>query len=623
MISILYCQKYFNICKFHQPKTGLLDLMVIGYCFSIASFMGYVFSAHHFLQIPLRLTLLFSCCVLMIVLFWASLADVLLPVSQFLMGGGVALSALLVAIKYRGSKVVKDKYPQQSLLFFVAIVVLAIVCAFFGRPSVIDDYAYWAIISKSIAMFDALPTEETTIFARHLTYTPGLALFHYYFLSAFSGYHLSVAYFAQNIFLFALLFAFTDGLNKRTTLVVMSVGTILLVLFSGSVFQKLRVDHFLSLLTAAAVWVQIKNRFSLQRFLVVLLAIGCLYLVKEVGMMLAIFLLFVIVQDILYLKEIEKKEKIISLLLCFLLSLYLIFQKYAWDTHCAALGFNQFHSGISLEAVKDAFNLIGNSDSRHGFYLFVKGILIGPADRINLPYILWYIALGWIWYTLFKVEYKDNGKKYFLLFRLAIPVFVLYLLMNYVMQFVVFGLGTVTENTTSLSRYVNIFFCWIIFLTLFSFIVSRFESNEIKKGHFSNITVVVAALLIVGSSFPTKEPQYEHEIKQLVSNMEDVFEAENQVCITPGNVTDHYLGFRMLYHFLPTKFNVTSFPSQLGGISVEQQLKTCDYLIIYLPTESTGRMLTPFTSESVEDQSMFKVVSSQLGSETISLKRIY
>lgn len=597
--------------------------MIIGYCLSIASLMGYVFSAHHFFQIPLRLTPLFSCCVLMIILFWSSLADVLLPVTLFLMGGGVALSVLLLVLKFRGNTVVKDRYPKESLFLFVAIIVLALLCALFGRLSVIDDYAYWAIISKSISMFDALPTEDTTIFARHLTYTPGLALLHYYFLSAFSGYHLSVAYFAQNIFLFALLFAFTDGLNKRTTLVVMSVGTILLILFSGSVFQKLRVDHFLSLLAAVAVWVQIKSRFSLQRFLVVVFVIGCLYLVKEVGFLLAIFLLFVILQDILYLKEIEKKDKKISLFLCFSLFLYLIFQKYAWDTHCAALGFNQFHSGISFEAVKDALNLVGNSDSRHGFYLFVKGILIGPADRINLPYILWYIALGWIWYTLFKVEYKEKGKRYFLLFRLAIPVFVLYVLMNYVMQFVIFGLGTTTESTTSLSRYINIFFCWIIFLTLFSYIVSRFESERLFKNHLSNTIIMVAALLIVGSSYPKKEPQYEHEIQQLVSSIENVFDPENQVCITPGNVTDHYLGFRMLYHFLPTYFNVTSFPTMSGKNSVEQQLKTCDYLMIYLPTESTGRVLSPFTSEAIEDQSLFKVVSSQLGSETISLKRIH
>lgn len=597
--------------------------MIIGYCLSIVSLMGYVFSVHHFLQIPLRLTPLFSCCILMVMLFWASLADFLLPISQILMGGGIALSVFLLVLKFRGCTVVKDKYPRESLVLLGSIITLAFLCALFGRLSVIDDYAYWAIISKSIAMFDALPTEETTIFARHLTYTPGLALLHYYFLSAFSEYHLSVAYFAQNMFLLALLSAFTDGLNKKATLVIMSVGSILLILFSGSVFQKLRADHFLSLLTAAAVWIQIKNRFSLQRFFVVLFAICCLYLVKEVGFMLAIFLLLVIVQDILYLKEIEQKDKRISLLICFSLFLYLLFQKYAWDTHCAGLGFNQFHSGISLEAAKDAFNLVGNSDSRHGFYLFVKGILIGPADRINLPYVLWYIALGGIWYTLLKVEYKEKGRKYYLLFRLAIPVFVLYLLMNYVMQFVVFGLGTITESTTSLSRYVNIFFCWIIFLTLFSYIVSRLESKKNKKYHLSNILIVVAALLIVGSSFPKKEPQYELDIQQFVSNIQDVIDPGSEVCITPGNVTDHYLGFRMLYHFLPTKFNVTGFPSPLRKNSVEHQLETCDYLMVYLPTENTGKMLSQFTSEDIEDQSLFTVAPPVLGHETISLKRIY
>ncbi len=383
--------------------------MISGLFISFASLMGYVFSVHYWFRVPFRLSPLLCFGFLIISLFWAAVAKLLLPATIFLLAFGLFLSLVMALLRARGRTIVTDNAPRDSLIFFLGLAGLALACGLVGRPSVIDDYAYWAIISKSIQMFDGLPTSDTTIFARHLTYTPGLALFQYYFFTAFSEYNISAAYFAQNLLLVSLLFALTDQQDRTTSLIV-------------------------------------------------------------------------------------------------------------WDNHCETLGFNQFHSGISLESLKAALNLPGSDDSRRGVCLFLKNLTIGGADRLKLPYLLWYFALGWLWYQTLKNYSSFERGRYFRLFCITLPIYLLYLGMNYVMQFVIFGLGTITEATTSLDRYVNIFFCWLILFTLTTVIVDRFTSGKPVTSRWPTVLIAVAVLLLAGSSLPKKQKKYELEITNLLQS---------------------------------------------------------------------------------------------------------
>jgi len=516
--------------------------MITGIPVTLFSLMGYILAAHYWLKIPFRLSPLFCSCSLMTLLFWAALAQLLLPVTILLTCGGSILSLIMLIFRMRGRYFLTEKtdtYPGDSLRILSGLVALSLLCALVGRLSVIDDYAYWAIIGKSIAMFNGLPTAETTIFARHLTYTPGLALFQYYFFSTFSGYHLAVAYFAQNLFLCSLLFALSDGQNRAGSLAVIGAAVILLVLFSGSVFQKLRVDHFLSVFACVALWIQMRNRFTLSRFAVIASIIGSLYLIKEVGFILAVSLLFAVLLDLLFANNILAKEKKTALFLCLGLLLYLVMQKIAWDSHCSALGFNQFHSSISLEAAGTALNLTGNSDSIQSFFIFMRDILIGPADRLNLPYLFWYLLLVALWYRTLKGSESAERKRYYRLFTIIIPFFLLYLTMNYVMQVVIFGLGTTSQTTTSLERYINIYFFWFILFTVETSLARKFAAQKINTGRWQAAIITIAVLLVAGSSIPHSEKKYEQELNTLLPELRVRIEPGSRICITPGDIRDH------------------------------------------------------------------------------------
>jgi hypothetical protein len=473
-------------------------------------------------------------------------------------------------------------------------------------------------------MFDSLPTAETTIFARHLTYTPGLALFQYFFFRAFGDYSLTASYLGQNIILTSLLFALTEGQSKRTALTVMSVSMIVLVLFSGSVLQNLRADHLLSLTACTVFWIQYRGKFSLPRFLVIITGIGSLFLIKEVGFLLAIFLVFAVVVDLAYSPDLKINEKKNVVVGCLLIAIFLVLQKAVWDKHCTVLGFHQFHGVISFESIQKAFDLSGNNAVSQGLTIFVKDLLVGPADRLNIPYLVWYLLLGILWRTTLKDLTQERRRRHYRLLGMFLPVFFIYLAMNYVLQVVIFGLGTATETTTSLSRYVNIFFCWFLLFTLLVTLTDKLPHEKLGNGKYHTALLILAVILIVVSSLTRTPKEHVQQIEQFVPELAQHLEQGSNVCITPGNYDEHFIGFRLLYYLLPINFNVDPFPNQPSEGELEKSLKTCDYLLVYRPNEATQQVFLPFSTESyLPHRSLYKVAISDMVSKSISLQRLY
>jgi hypothetical protein len=343
-----------------------------------------------------------------------------------------------------------------------------------------------------------------------------------------------------------------------------------------------------------------------------------------VGLVLAFFLLLVIFLDNLAVPRDGLRSRVIWTLLCLLLFFYLLGQKIAWDSYCSAMAFNQFHSGISFDAVASAFNLTGNSNSRQGFLIFLKSVSLGAADRLNIPYLVWYFILAMLWYITLKGYPIRERKLYFLLFGLCLPFFLLYLAMNYVMQLVIFGLGTSTPEPTSLDRYVNISFCWFILFTLYSFLTGRLTGDKAGSGRTPVVLMGLSGLLLLVSSVPEKPESYETEIEQMLPKLEEHLSNEDRVCITPGNVEHNYLGFRLLYHLFPSRFNVDSFSDNPGKGGLDKELAACDYLLVYLPSDTTAPLFAQYTTESLEHKSLFKIVSRDSEPGTpLKLERVY
>jgi hypothetical protein len=152
--------------------------------------------------------------------------------------------------------------------------------------------------------------------------------------------------------------------------------------------------------------------------------------------------------------------------------------------------------------------------------------------------------------------------------------------------------------------------------------VDKLSLQTSSKTRWPTIVYIIAALLLAGSSLPQKTKPYEREIQELVEETGKHVESNNQVCISPGRLEEHYLGFRLTYLLFPTRFNVDPFPGQSGQNKLEQKLATCDYLLIYMPDQGTSQLFSHFTTDQIEHKSLFKV-NSATGSTTVSLQRIF
>lgn len=587
---------------------------------SLPAFIGYVLSVYRWLKVSFAFSPLICSCSLIILLFWAALAGWLPAVTGALLGGGLLLFIIqLGQYGWWREQLGKGGVRNCAIIFFAGLP-LILLCSLTGRPSVVDDYSFWAIIGKSITAYQNLPGAETSIFARHLTYTPGLALFQYFFHSLFGQQDLFLAYAAQNLFLLALLLALTEEQELSHSLSLIAAAFILLVFFSGSVLQKLRVDHFLSMIAFVVLWVQLRFKLTPSRFAVISVCLICLYLVKEVGLIVALFLLAVLVVDTIRQKGLTNTEKIWYLAGCAGVLLVLVMQKVVWDNHCAALGFRGFHSAIDTTKLIAALSLIDNETSRHAFFIFLKECLIGAADGLKLPYLCWYLLLIFVVKKTLPGLAEDIRSRYMTFFAVAIPCYLLYAGMNYVMQYAVFGLGSATDEPASLARYLNIFFVCFVQLILITGLNTVSSLGWLSR----NGLIGLAILIVVATSWPAKRKHFDLEIEHLGERMQPMLTANSRVCITPGDSGNHYPGFRLLYLQFPARFTVDPFPGQVtSGRPVREKLAECDFLLVYRPEAASNSLLQPFADQPLNHGSFFQVVDGKTQSGAITLEKLF
>jgi hypothetical protein len=585
---------------------------------SLPAFIGYVLSVHRWLKIPFALSPLFCSCCLMVLLFWAALGGLLPAVRVTLLAGGMLL-LILQFVNYRWWQIQFQQGPaRNSALIFFGGLPLILICSVTGQPSVVDDYSFWAIIGKSINAYNSLPGPDTSIFARHLTYTPGLALLQYFFHSLGGPQQLFVAYAAQNLFLLTLLLVLSEEHDFANGLALIAGAFIILIFFSGSILQKLRVDHFLYLTAFVVLWLQLRTSLTPARFTVISCCLLSLYLVKEVGLLIATFLLVVLVVNIVRQRNANARPKLGYLAGCVVVLLVLTGDKLIWDAHCTALGFASFHGAITKTKIIEAFNLVDNEASRQALRIFLQEFFLGAADGLKLPYLVYYLLLFVVGQKTFPRESDDIRRRYRFFFALAIPFYLLYAGMNYVMQYAVFGLGSTTSTTASLARYLNIFFaCFVLLILITGLRTILFSRPTLRQG-----LIVLAGLIMVVTSWPEKRKAFDLEIEELGKRMQPMLTEDSRVCITPGDAGDHYPGFRLLYLQFPARFTVDPFPgSAKSGKAVREKLADCDYLLVYRPAAASNRLLQPFADQPLHHGTFFQVAHAQQLPDSIILHK--
>ena len=172
----------------------MVDIFLTVLCFS-----GFVYAVSRWLKIHFSYAPIFSASIIGILLFVFGVSNTLAPGTRFLIYTGFILSAVGGIDVWYNRKTIQNYCSVQLFVVLVSLIVISCLVALGMEFTVIDDYVYWGIIGKYLYLNDHLPDSNTAIIARHLAYTPGTSLFHYFFYTLTGKYNPAISYFAQNV----------------------------------------------------------------------------------------------------------------------------------------------------------------------------------------------------------------------------------------------------------------------------------------------------------------------------------------------------------------------------------------------------------------------------------------
>ena len=575
---------------------------------TIVWFFGFVYASNRWLKIELCYAPLFSISFVGIVLFVFGISNTLKPGAHLVLFTGLLLFVIGI-IDYWKNRQNHDPSESIRMMWIIAgLILVSFVLTIGMQLKSDDDYVYWGIIGKYLYFYDHLPDQETTIIRQHLAYTPGTSVVHYLVYQLAGQYSTALSYFAQNLFLIsALCVVFARQTIKKGTLL-FSLLVVLLTVFSGSVFTRLQVDHLLSIYFFAVLWILIKEKPTSQILMTISLPCVFLFLIKEIGLLMGIVLLLIFLIDFVFYKKIEFKTKLGTMMVFCLCAGLLFALKQAWAEHTLAMGFSQFSGGVNWESIQKAVQIFSNEGTQKGFLLFVKELFVGPSDRLNLPYICWYLGLIFL-FVKNKAREDEIFKKRFARTVFAfIVALVIYIFMIYCFQIIVFGVGVSNDHIIGFARYMNILFSPMVF-----FFVLLYAENKLSDKTISNkfvfSSLIVIFLLLVFSRVETSLRREKHyqEAQVLAEKIETRINISQttQIGVIPGT-GDNDLWIRLLYHLLPARINHGRFPADNQEMLLKN-INQYDYLLFYHPDQKIIDWISPLLDDGFKNQGLYRV----------------
>ncbi len=573
---------------------------MVGLFFTVLCFLGLVFAVHHWLGIKLSYSPLFTVSFIGILLYLFAVSGCLKTGAWGLIVAG-GLFAIFFVIVFFKSKSKENIAVKKLAWVFGSLMIVSFLLTLNMAFTVIDDYVYWGIIGKYLSIYDHLPVTGNPLDSRILAYTPGTALIHYLFYLIPQKYSVDASYFAQNIILISALFVVVDKENIKKSIGYLCALVLLMIIFAGSVFTKLQVDYLLSIICFSTFWMYYNEKNIFSRLLVVSMPICFLFLIKEIGFVLGLLILGIILCDVLVDRHVEKNDKIKSAALILLIGGCVFVLKKLWISHVAGMEFVQFHNAINLESVKKTLYIFTDKQVQNGFIIFAKDIFIGSADRLNLPYVLWYSIIAFLGYKIFKENFQKNNVRFFLFSGMLLLSFLLYLFLLYCMQIIIFGVGTSSQETLGFSRYLNIVFSPIVFIVVLSFVHRVvFVRREISRRVC--ISIIVIVLLVLSAS---RAEVYLHREKQDVHIQkvsQQIASKINKDIYSIGIVTkkrDNLANLQFLFYLLPNKVDYSPRIFE-NGVALIEYVRQHDYIIFYNPAPNIFEWLESYMDKKIE-----------------------
>ena len=571
----------------------MVDIVLTILCLS-----GFIYASHRWLKIDFSCAPLFSVSLLGILLFIFAVSNQLETGTRTLIYTGYILSAICGIDVWHSQNTGQSFIPVKLFMLFVSLIVISYLITLGMKFTVIDDYVYWGIMGKYLYINNSLPMIANPLDTRILAYTPGTALIHYFFYVLVGKYSVSISYFAQNIILISSLFIVTKKENIQKSIVYICMLIFLLTVFFGSIFTKLQVDYLLSIILFSVFWSYYNEKNIYLKLLVISMPTCFLFLIKEIGFILGLLILVIIFFDVVLNKTCDKKNKFKTVMFIIIIVALLFVLKKLWMSHVSSMGFVEFHSAVNWASIKTTLHIFSDKQIQNGFLIFIKEIFIGSADRLNIPYVLWYIFIVFLGYQIFKKSQVQERSRLFLFSGLLLISFFFYLFLLYCLQIIVFGLGSSSEYTIGFARYLNILFSPIVFIVIISF----FHLLVLKQREVRKKTSIYLMVIIVLVLFFSRVEVSLHRDKQDIQIQEISEQIVNKLNHNIHSIAviaeqeDGVANLQFLYHLLPNKVDY-----KVKKITNNAQLKAYivkyDYILLYYPNVLILEWIKSYTKD--------------------------
>ncbi len=600
---------------------------MMGMGITILCLSGFVLAGVRWLKISAAFSPLVSISFIAVVLYLFALSGQLraganmLMISGLLLFAAVSVSALVPPRSFTWNKFFR------IAVVFTGLGLIAFFLAWNMAFTVIDDYVYWGIMGKYLFINDHLPVAGNPLDVRILAYTPGAALIHYFFYHLFGRYSTDISYFAQGVVLISALGVLVKEENIKSSVVSIGLSILLLTLFFGSIFTKLQVDYLLSSILFAIFWICYCEKDPFRKLLTIALPICFLFLIKEIGLLLGWLALMIVLADILAAGSVARKEKVMLSGMVLTTGAVLTGLKLSWTSHVAAMGFTPFHSGIHLESIQAALQIFSDPHIRNGAMIFMRELFFGPADRLNLPYLLWYALMAFWGYKIYRQIHPAAEKRFKVFAAMVFSAFVLYLFLLYCLQIIVFNVGTTSNHTVGFARYCNILFSPIALILVMVFtrrVVLAHDTVSTRAFlviSFIMIGVLVGSRVEVSLNRDPLDLQVEAFSRQISSRLDH---QPVSIGVVAGK-NDHLAHLQFLYYLLPAA--VDYHPRQFQSPEeLEEYLLRHEYLIVFHPDPQEADWLRSYIMPGMgkDATGLFKVwknVPTRIGTQGL-LERV-
>ncbi|MCP4718319.1 MAG: hypothetical protein GY860_02585, partial [Desulfobacteraceae bacterium] len=335
-----------------------------------------------------------------------------------------------------------------------------------------------------------------------------------------------------------------------------------------------------------------------------------MFLIKQIGFLLGLLLLVIVFVDLVFYGNLRKGVKFKALGLVFLTGGFLFLLNRIWAWHCLEMEFAAFNNAMTLDNILASLKIFSNETIQKGFLIYVKAIFLGPADRLNLPYLFWYFLLGFLWIRLFKGMSPEENFRYGLLAKIMTIAFVLYLVMIYFFQVIVFRVGANYDHTVGLTRYLNIVFAQVMIFTLV-FSVGRLWFGK----HISARKMLIGVMgvtLLLGIPRIEKIVRPDKTDIQAESLAQKIFintdrNRQNSICVVPGK-NDQFLGIKLLYHLMPDRVNHNPFPVGTREQFMDR-LVQCDHVLFFKPGTEVKAWIKELSASSLGAPGFYQIMA--------------